>query len=563
MAQTSDLKAKTSMKIKNMRIQKDIVKLSFSALLFGGLMVACVKEDVMDDLSAPKTGPEADIRVGASVSQPKGTRAYFGSDNVEVVDRGIFYMSYPEPSDKSSFQYSEYKIAKVTFGVEEAPTTGFASFNDGTKQKELKWKNVYGEGDKSVQFFLHNMDPAWSSIVFQTGSNASNSSSRNMNQKYVFTSDCPFVASPLDKTNGENDLLSSGTNGPTGSGYQLGSNKDSEISFNLYHRMSLLKVKVEVYPSDDNYKVDLSNVSSVTISNIYPKLKSFNPYYPNNFTTNLNGISFSDRFMYAEVGDQRQDLVMIGSVSGDALGITEKGLGGSVNRTWENVTRGDDDDPDVYDFSEFVVPPQDFDPMNRPRITIIVPKFDVTQKEEDKGEFYEYSAYLPTVMYEADENGDFSYGTPIQTAFNSGYELHLTATINSPDTELIFAPVQVKAWGGWATYKFTTKQAGIYNGTDFQNLIQAYSSPSAFTLEKFGYQKNGTFVFQFWGNLILDYESIFGKMPANPEFPYEFNFKNYFITIQKDGEEYLVLDEDNDGPQTLYEIMNGTYKPKD
>lgn len=495
------------------------------------LLWSCVQEDLIidDNLSDNDV-----IKVKASISATDNmTRAYYGSDEVETLSDGVFYMTYPRNANGLSYSYAQYDLATVTFGHPEDPTTGYVSYEKDGKTRDLKWLSVAGEGRSSVYLFMHNINPDWFSYT--------NSSNTYSNQKYTFNSQSPYFASPLDTINGTNDLLSSGYSSLTSTGYVSGS-ASTNIVFPLFHRMALLKVNVEVYDAGDGNIVDLSN-AEVTLTNLYTKLVSFHVYYPYSFTT-------SNSSSYGQYST-RANITLVGDKDSD------------THYGWKSVTvnpdfvdsQGEKSRQDTYSVQDFVIPPQTLESGYQPQLIVRVPKEDVTGAESDKGLYMEYKGYLPNVMYAADENGNATSQTPIATSFTSGYELHVTATINSPETEITFAPVKVEQWVSKSNFYITTHQAGIYSKSDFMDLINAYNEGDTQQLMHYGYKSGDLFIFQFWSTLTFDLDEIQNQMPVNPSMPYTFLLNDYTVTVEGDDTKEEL--SGTTGQDRLYNIVSG------
>lgn len=511
------------------------------------LLCSCV-EDEFPGVSALHD-PDA-LRISAYVAPTENTtRAYYGSNEVETVNAGEFILCYPMPSTVSSNTYAYYDLANVSFGHPEDPITGFVSFTKNGTPKTLKWTNIYGEGRSSVYFYLTNLNPDW----FTAKANSTYS-----NQLFTFNSSSPFNSpAPLDKNEGTNDLLCSGGSSLTSYGYIQASAATSgtNLNFNLYHRMAMLKIDVLVYPNEvDGYVVNLKN-ATVTIDNTYKKLATFVPYWPYDFSTTSSPSSTS----YCTV-NTLGSTVLVGEVPENEFMSWEEPVDGHPIRQWGDISQGsyESEDGDVYEqmkysISDFVFPPHTLYNIH-PRLIIRVPKEDVTNSDADVGKFYEYSGYLPEIMYSCDEDGKITNETPIATALTSGYVLHITATINSPDTELFFAPVKIEAWNSKGSFTITTHQSGIYNPNDFYDLVSAYQQGNTSFMDRYGYMTGSTYLFQFWSNMTLDRDEISNQM--NGSIPFSFVFNGYTITINNgDG-----TSEELSGPEgqrRLYEIVSG------
>ena len=235
---------------------------------------ACAQEDISLP-NQPDDNDQDAIRVKATLKPSDHTRTYYGSKEEAYVTEGTFYITYPRNTvPEETMSYTKYDMGTVVFGHPEDPETGYAYFEKDGKMKDLKWRNIKGEGASSVNLFIHNIKPENYSIT-NTGSDYNT----QYRQKYTFKSGHPYVASPLDTIDGSNDLIICGGSSITSSG-GLSAKSTTDLTFNLYHRMAMLKLNFEVYPSEDQGLVDLSR-AKVYITNLYTTLSTINLYYCN------------------------------------------------------------------------------------------------------------------------------------------------------------------------------------------------------------------------------------------------------------------------------------------
>lgn len=518
-------------------------------LLLSALLSSCVN----DDLFISQIEDDNDnIRIRANVMPPEQTRAYYGSSQEpERVTSGLWYFTYPKASNLS-FSNAIYERATVDFNASpDDPYTGFAKYiNDKGEEKDLKWKHIWDNGttSNSYYFYLHNINPDFYEDTYTADGSPARTRSY---QKITFKDSSPFKAiMPLDKENGSNDII-------TGECSFWSSDKNKIFDFTLEHRLSLFKLNIEVYPAEDNHLVNLEN-ATVTLNNIYTGLSSFSIYSPKSFSSST---SSSSNYYYGNY--TKKDLFTI-------KGDPEKG-----EYNWESI----EEDPDytyegetyrrkIYHSFEFVAPPQTFSG-TMPKFTVMVPKEDVTGAETDKGSFVEYTGYLPSSMFNYVE-GKLD-PAPMATAFAGGYQLTVTASINSPETELHFSPVKVEAWISKGSFTISTNQAGIYNIDDFEKMVKAYNDEDLSELEKYGYTtSDGTFIIQFWNNLELpeflsDGTPLDGCMPykydvfdANINFAFMFN-GNIVKLLDERGDLIKELESSN-GQLELYGIVSGETK---
>lgn len=497
-------------------------------------LTSCMKDDLGFDRYE---GDDGTIRVGAIIQPPGQTRTYYGSDEQETVASGIFYLTYPKAGNETSTN-AIYRTATVNFdAISGGSSTGFAYFtNEEGVEKDLKWKHVWNEGKSSKTFYLHNLDPEqYTETYTETSSNKRTQSY----QKVTFKETSPFYSiRPLDKEQGSNDIIT---------GSVSATNEVNELEFTLNHRLSLLKFNVEVFASEtDNWTVDLSR-ATVTLSNLYTSLRSFSINSPTSFGTSSSTYNkgyYTNRAQFTLRGNEDEDPEWEKVENGSYL--AEDGL------TYKKIT---------YYSLEFVIPPQDLVSNYIPEFVVMVPKEDVTGAQTDKGQFVEYKGKLPQSMFNVTDG--VMGNAPIATTFESGYQLTVSASINSPDTELHFNPVTVEAWINKGTFTINTNQGGIYNLKDFQNMVEAYRAGNRAVVEKYGYKTtDGSFVIQFWSNVEIPQEVLPGVMlsqcmkpDAADPIQFLFIFNGNVVKVPEAGEMKGL--EDTDGQLELYNIVTG------
>lgn len=487
--------------------------------------------------------PEDVIRMGAYVAAEANTRAAGGDRKYMSsgdIDQGTYYLVYSKPTT-SSYAYGQ---GYVDFGDTEGPTTGFCYIMDGSTRKDLKWMAVANHGTSNATFYLHNVPNEY--YTFTTNSN-------RIYQYYNKTVN-PFQAGPLDKEFGSNDLLS-------GSG--SGNNKTGKINIELYHRLALLRIWVKVYGAKaDDWVVNLEN-AEVSITNLATKVGQFRITSPSTFGYRASGTSNSSSVYgtYNTINTTGIPLVK----PTDSKLHWEEGYpqeGSMTNDEGEEYTVC------TYVTQDFVFPPQTIPPTSgygRPKLTIRVPKSDVTGVAGQEG-YVEYSGYLPDVMFTSDSEGNLTSPTPKTLALSSGYILNVTASINSPETDLVFAPAKVEAWISKTTATINTRQGGIYNVKDFNALVDAYQNGRYWELERYGYQdENGDYIFQLWGSLELDKDAITGCMKSiDPDAPkFAFLFNSYSVTLEEpsqDGTDNKEVLSGSSGELEFYSIVTGNRK---
>lgn len=463
-----------------------------AALALTPLLTSCLNDDLLG--IGEGASPEDVITVSANVRPKTDTRGEYIEEG--LIDKGTYYMVY---NTKQGSSY--YGHAFVDFGNPEGPTTGYAYFMDGDDMKELKWLRVNGEGSSKKTFYLTNL----STDRFSTYSPTSLMHYRFNNNDYPFGGGVnPFVAAPLDRVGGINDILVAQT--------QNVSAADGKINFELEHILSLLKVNIEVYPASDGFLLDLSE-AEVSITNVCKTVSAIQLDYRKNFhygtstttNSNENGGVYCDPGTLTLVEPDNAKIHWDPESSGPEAGH----LDGSGKY--------------VYSTYQFVMPPQSIPPSpmpalsddftgTRPKLVVKVPKSALTSGSGDLEGYTTFSGFIPDVMFGVDEFGNLT-PQPETIAFRSGCQLNITATINSPETDLTFAPVTVEPWASKGSFSIMTKQAGIYNLKQFRNAVEAYNSGDMKELLRYGYEDgNGTFVFQIWANFGIDPDEFRGTM---------------------------------------------------
>lgn len=503
--------------------------------LYAGLLIAalpwmslsCAKEPV-----EAAGGTEYAVAIGATVSPDRQSRVYVEEGPIV---QGTYYLYY-RPTGSSY-----YLTALVDFGDPEGPATGFAYTLDGDTRKDLKWKHVYDSGKSSQSYYLCNVDPNLYTIQ-----QASSWQLFRFNRTDV---DNPFVIGPLDEEEGTNDILS-------GSLSSVSSMTGKKLEFTLNHALSLLQVNIDVYPAGEDY-VDLSR-AEVTISNLCTTLGAFSLTAPTAFVYNASTAPQStSNGTYRELSDS--PIALVDPEDGEKNCWQEDGI-------FDPEDAGDA--KMRYRTKRFVIPPQPIPPTSgagRPMLTVKVPKRDALGGQSGgDGEFVTYAGYIPEIMF--NDNG-----IPEDIAFKSGYQLTITASIDSPNPELMFAPVRVERWVNKGSHTFKIKQAGIYDADDFNNLMKLYGrlQSSELTdaqieiclaqLEKYGYRADNYFVFQFWANMSFDLDEmdIERSMQVTGNAPqFAFMFNGYTVTLKSSGADDRRL-RGAAGQMELYGMVTG------
>lgn len=507
-----------------------------------GLLLAVSCRD--DDLMGGDDGHDPDvIRLSASLAGNINTRNSYIAEG--DINSGTYLLLYPRPGSSSYVNH-----ASVDFGAEEGPTTGFAYFyNAAGERKDLKWKHVYNEGATKQTFRLCNVDTNLYTIYAD-----GHWEHLRFNKKDVVN---PYVASPLDTINATNDLLY---------GEADGSRSTGKLMFNdMRHVMSLLKINIEVFTAQDGFQMNLDN-AEVTITNISTELGAFDMRDPFLFEYNTSTSTSANTGGYQHYPSYYrniQDVKLVDPQDPDINWATNHP--GKVSEKYE-----DHFDNHVYETMKWIVPPQSVPTKSGydwPYLEVRVPWEDATNSPGPQ-EYKIFRGRIPGVMFQYDEYGNLN-STPEFLSFKGGHQINITAQINSPETDLTFAPVTIEAWISKGSYTITTQQAGIYSKTDFKNAARLFTAGHIDQLERYGSVDNDLCSLQIWGNLFLDQDEITGCMSSvagNTDFTerFEFVFNGYTVTLTKKdpvtGEDVKVKELDGAvGQQELYNLVTGRH----
>lgn len=565
---------------------KEIPSLVYPSLLpVFFLFVACTDDYLLKDDIEDSSDTSDVIRIKASLNATNQTRTYYGQDDIDELASGKFWLRYPYAGQTvSSSSYAKYDVAIVNFGHEEDPTTGYVAYtNKNGILKDLKWSKVYGGGAISTTFYMMNVDP--SAYYIASEGYYPNTSSY---QKYVFydnaTQKNPFYASPLDKDNGTNDLIMSGGKTMTEGSTPSFKADPGDIHLNLYHRMALMRLNIEVYSAEDGHKVSLDN-ATVKITNLFRTLGSINiqyaayqsyykdqAYIDKNVTSSFSKVYYNGLKNYASE-DENDWIYLVGKNAYSWEPYIDEETGEKVPYKEIDFDLIGDDNSKItytkrtYTVQDFIMPPQTFDVEGHwPKLMITVPKYDVTNFEDDKNstDSVTYIGSIPARMFDADE--------PLKTTttlLNTGYILNLSATIDSPNSELTFNPAYVENWVSKGNFTITTKKSGIYTSGDFQSLIETYDTALKTgyfeELEKFGYKTTGSdgkdlYVFTVWSNFTLNPDEIglSGCMPYDDRVNFLFLFNDFTLTLDNgDGNSEIEKLNGLEGQNELYKRVTG------
>ncbi|MCH5224960.1 MAG: hypothetical protein J1D77_03130 [Muribaculaceae bacterium] len=509
------------------------LSLKYSLILFAGILALAASSCKDDFMADTPEGDNDNILVSAKLTAAVNTRnEYIDEGNIAS---GTYYLYYPRKSSSSNVNH-----AMVDFGDAEGPTTGFAYFFDTEgKKRDLKWKHVYNEGLSSQTFHLHNIDSTLFTIYHDN-----HWQHLRFNVKNVVN---PYRTSPLDTINATNDLIY---------GVGKGTRNSGKLEFELNHIMSLLKVNIEVFCANDGFQMNLDN-AEVIITDVSTELGVFDMRDPVLFEYNTSTSTTANSGGYNHTPGYYRNIQDVKLVDPE-----------NPNAQWATNHPGlvDDEFKDhftnhVYETMRWIMPPQSI-PTNssspRAKLIVKVPYEDATGSPGPE-KYKVFSGQIPPVMFKIDSDGSY-YPSPEVFSFKGGHQINITASINSPETELTFAPVTIEAWASKGSFTVTTKQAGIYNSSDFYNVARLYAAGHIDQLERFGSVDDDLCSLQIWGNITLDLEKIKESMKSSGDVEggqnFEFCFNGYTVTVSQEGEEDKIL-EGAVGQEELYNIVTG------
>ena len=84
--------------------------------------------------------------------------------------------------------------------------------------------------------------------------------------------------------------------------------------------------------------------------------------------------------------------------------------------------------------------------------------------------------------------------------------------------------------------------------------MEYYNSGNNYQLDRYGKKKDGTWIFDLWHSIVLEYDQINGKMKKNENCgSFSFNYNNYNVSVQNGNAEPTVVDASK-----LHDILTGT-----
>ncbi|MCH5223163.1 MAG: hypothetical protein J1E82_03910 [Muribaculaceae bacterium] len=550
-----------------------IIAILFTISVLGG---SCRE----DDLGLPGTGNNplaGSLKVGATISQPQGTRSYFadGTTSSGPVVKGKFTIAYPytyswinTPEGYGKQYYFYYHYGEVNFGFAGEETTGFVNIGTATAPKELIWSPSNSSANEGIIYYPNVNTPSPMYLDNFPYLTTTDALKRDTVCSMSNFPDNPFKAGVFDAENGTNDLLWGTTKAKSGEDF---------IEFELYHRMTRLQITVNVDNSNiSGYKTSLKN-AKVWIENLLIEPKTYlRKYGELRFEERKDASSLQPEINPA-LYDTEFTLVEGNLESGSDNDSGQDDDTDNSTEDWNSLTWALQPDEvaysvQTYQTKDFVFVPQTLRQGQtiRPKLVIQVPIDDVNDGVNPGYQDYiYYSGNLPYTMNLV--NADGSDGGLLTLDFLKGYVINLTTKLTPGQPELLFAPVTVEPWVWKGSFKPESRQAGIFNADDFYALIKVYQENNSFWLGKYGFisaanQETGTWTFQFnTGEQKLEVDKIMDTMhpgtqkngpngeTVTPPFTFDFRSRNQNL-VMPNGQ-VVGLGYSGGAATTLYDIV--------
>lgn len=545
---------------------------AFAVALIAG---ASCKDDDFNINGDRTPSTEGMLMVRAKVSHPQSTRSYIPYG---PVTSGSFVISYPYTyAWVTGEQYGKqfhfnYHFGTVTFGFAGEETTGFVNIGTGTAPRELTWSSSNSSSNEGIIYYpsASKPSPLYLDNMPYIPRNASTNAVQ-VDTIYDVTTipDMPFKPGVFDDVNGTNDLLWGTTSILRGTDF---------VEFDLYHRMTLLNITVNVDNTDPSgYKTDLSN-AKIWIDGLLLEPKSYlRKYGELRFESRISATEIASSIP-EELYDTSFTLVEPPTADdgdvpdGDGEGENEEPAWNSL--TWSVKPSEITNSMQTYRTKDFVFVPQTLrqGATTRPRLVIQVPRDDVNSAINPgyyDDDYIYYVANLPYTMTIMNDDG--TEGGLMTFDFLRGYEISLTTKLKPGEPELLFAPVTVEPWVWKGSFKPESRQAGIFNPADFYNLVETYQENNSFWLGRYGFisaanQASGKWTFQFnSGELKLEIDRIMGTMypgtakagPNGEEFtpPFVFDFRNRNQNYVMPNGKVVPMGTSTTAQNTLFDIV--------
>lgn len=387
--------------------------------------------------------------------------------------------------------YLTYVNSDNTRTIGEVLFTGGVGEIKKDTDSSLEWGDIgYDSGSQTIStFYLDN-------VPFNRG---------KQDENFVTFSESynPFKAGELDKAEGSNDLLW---------GERQISRNTPIINFQLHHCMSLLNIKLTVEKESDVLLEHDLNIDEavVSISNILQTPEKYD---------RLTG-----RLLFP---------VNEGTIPQDNYKLLTL-----VNKDWaeDETIVNEGKETTIYTSKDYVLPPQELlTTEERPRLSVSFPTKD--------GETLVYSGVIPRAMEVKQEDGST---IPMPLSFLREYCLTLHIRLSLDPVEIIFMPVTVVDWVNKGTELITADQAGINDEASFLKFLEVLKQAdqnSDSQLERYGYKKNGNWIFNIFSEMIFsDLSSLQGVLKDAQLKNFSFNMHNWNIFITVKETKYVISD---------------------
>lgn len=383
---------------------------------------------------------------------------------------------------------------------EPAYQVGEVNFYDGTgfvtdsEPQELTWAKVGfdpGGDDKNATFRMDN----FSSVAEDP---AATTITLNPNN--------PYKAGKFDYVNGTNDLLW---------GMTTVTRMDPKVAMRLHHAMAMLRIIVVTDASAKGSSAINLERATVEITNIVNSPVSYD---------RLTGtLLLPEEEAYSD------------------LKIIQPGTS-----EWTAIeTEPENDEITTYTAPDFVLPPQGIaQGESRPRLRITVP--------QDDGGTRVFSGPLPRAMVVEAEDGST---VSMNFSFLREHIMTLRVTMDPDLMNLEFMPVTVTDWVDKGTFVANGSQSAIFDADNFMDMIKWYNAGDWTSLQRLGYLDQGQWIFNIYGDLILNESEILGRLEYRSDNPIAFKFNGQTVTVIRTDGTVLELTEENDGPEELLEII--------
>lgn len=432
------------------------------------------------------------VRFGVNVAKVGNTRAIPEAGEIREGTLNVLFRN----SDKN------HELGSVVF------TNGIGAgrriVDDATV--ELKWSDVASESDDAKKFiysfYLDNLPASY-------GNNEIINFPEDDGED-----DHPYRISSYDHES--NDLLW---------GALENVNRANTLSVDLNHIMSRFCLRLFF---DNTAGFDTQVPVSANLTNIFHKAVSLD-----RTTGNL-------------------ELSKRATPEGNGMPIPDPYFLVKTTEEWGKPQEDEETGMTYYSTPDFVIPPQEFVPNSRPRLTVVLSK---------GGQEETYTGLLPQAM---DLVGDHGELIPWIMSFLKGYRIILNVTVSNQANSLIFMPATVLDWNDKGKKTLTGNQASVAKEEEIEDLIRAYKSGSIGEFYKWGYELDTNppkWIFNIFQNFEVNVNKLRGQMKESDEPPYDFppyDFNLHFatVTIILEDNTKVELNSDNNGAARLKSLLS-------